>query len=281
MFANKDVFGLMPKRDNRPVPAHLVKAPSSRDVYFISKCEELIAQYRTARIFLQQYKFETWDRWLKDIPSENEEAKFYAKTIQQIACYEAALVFYNIVVDLSWVLCYVSFEFSLARKGDCEGKRIVFGEIGSIEESMELLRIAEKNVICPSAEETPFIYLKHQYPDSAKALDLVTDFWNTFSSSNIRSLYNYIKHKGKPKYDELNKINHSPPWMFLGVNKEGHASQSLVSPTDLLKKCSFIDGVDELIQFDDTQLYPYLKALFEELYAHVNPSPWVSRSVNL
>ena len=56
------------------------------------------------------------------------------------------MIYYNIVVDLSWVACYLAAEYALTQKG----KRINFGGMYTIEESYDLLRKAENLVTNPN-----------------------------------------------------------------------------------------------------------------------------------
>ena len=65
-----------------------------------------------------------------------------------------------------------------------------------IEEAAELLRSAERNVTSPTAEENPFAYLKMMCPEFSPAIEQIVEFWNKFSSTEIRKRYNFCKHKG-------------------------------------------------------------------------------------
>ena len=38
---------------------------------------------------------------------------------------------------------------------------------------------------------------------------------------------------------------------------------------------NLFDGINELIEFDDNKLFPYLIKLIEELKIAVNPSPYI------
>lgn len=108
-------------------------------------------------------------------------------------------MFYNVIVDLSWTLCYVSAEYALYEKDET----INFSGMLPIEEAYAALRKAENIVTNPNSPDNPFVYLKSMYPGFAPAIDLIIEFWKNFADSNVRGLYNYVKHKGKPLFDEI------------------------------------------------------------------------------
>ena len=97
-------------------------------------------------------------------------------------------------------------------------------------------------------------------------MERIIKFWKSFSDSEIRSLYNFIKHKGKPIYKELDTEERVFD-LFLGNKKY---------PTDIKdvqKVTSIEEGIQGLIAFDNKELFPYLKKLIEDVKQAVNPSP--------
>ena len=143
-----------------------------------------------------------------------------------------------------------------------------------IEDAAKLLRVAERNVTAPTAETNPFGYLKTMCPQYSKAIDMIIDFWNEFSDSNIRNKYNYCKHKGKPLYSELKAI-HETSLIGFYIQQGGNQIELPVKATDVQWSFSLKDSISELIAFDDNKLFPYLSMLIAELERVINPSPIV------
>lgn len=106
-FVN-DIRSLLPLRSKR---FNLVgtKLPNNKDIFFRAKQQEIFEQYEAARSFLQETETDDWGHWFE---SDEEHTPVFA-LIFTSHFFQAALMFYNIVVDLSWTLCYVSAEYIL------------------------------------------------------------------------------------------------------------------------------------------------------------------------
>lgn len=267
MVFKNDIFTLSPtsKRTFNLVGA---KLPNSKDVYFRAKQDEIIDQYAAARIFLNEIETNDWEHWFnKQKLDENNEA---FKLIFSSYFYESALTYYNVLIDLSWTICYVSAEYV------CNFKNmpISFSGVKPIEEAYDLLRQAENNVTNPTSENNPFQYLKIMCPEYTTAIDLIIDFWKDFSNTNIRKNYNFFKHKGKPAYNEIEKLRGGRV-MGVYVKENGKKIEMVSDTQDVKYKISLFDSIKELYKFDNEKLFPYLKKLLEELEKQVNPSPMV------
>ena len=101
--------------------------PTNIDVYFRAQQKEIIDQYYAARLFLREIETEDWNHWFKPLEDQQKNKEF--ELILSSYFYETALMYYNILVDLSWTICYVSVEFSCTQNG----KRIEFSGMKSIE----------------------------------------------------------------------------------------------------------------------------------------------------
>lgn len=152
------------------------KFPTSQDVYFVSKWHELFERYEMARIFLSKTEEDNWDYWFNRVSDEvaqkGMELMFKAKML------ETALINYNILIDLTWTMTYVSAEYVLY-KFDNEGNVTNADEIKgmhSIENSLAMLREAENGVSTPHAEGNQFQYLKIMRPEFSDAIDLIVEF---------------------------------------------------------------------------------------------------------
>lgn len=263
-----DIFALEPPA-NRKFSLIGATLPSSKDVYFRSKQKEIIEQYSAARIFMYNTENTDFDYWFNRV--DHDDAQRYFELTFKGYFYEIALIYYNIVVDLSWTACYLAAEFALTQKG----AQVNFGGIQPIEDAYKLMRAAENLVSNPTAEENPFEYLKVMCPEFSTAIDMIIDFWKEFGSSNIRQRYNFCKHKGKPLYEELAQF--SGP-RFIGFYKEthdGNREQLASDQRDVRLQCSLSDSIEELRQFDNMQLFPYISKLFGELERVLSPSDFV------
>ena len=245
---------------------------TNQDLFFVSKWHEIFDRYCSARIFIREAykdKWSDWEHWFKLSGDERDEA---FKIIFMAEMYETALINYNILVDLSWTITYTSCEYVLYRF-DGDGNVTNAAEVRGlvpIDEAGEILRKLENNTTTPTADNNPFTYLKTTVPEFSNSVDIIVDFWKNFSSSNIRSLYNFIKHKGKPKYKELDKL--SPGRFFsLQINNKSYPSDI----KDVQRIISLKEGLEELVRFDNEELFPYLEKLIIELEKAVNPSPMI------
>lgn len=109
MFKN-EIFGTL-----EPPHGAIIKAgtslPTNQDIYFASKWNELFERYSTARIFLRKTQEEDWDYWFNRI--DKPDVQRAVELIFKSNLYETALLNYNILVDLSWTITYVSAEYVL------------------------------------------------------------------------------------------------------------------------------------------------------------------------
>lgn len=244
--------------------------PTNTDIYFRAKQKEIIDQYSAARVFMRESETDDWNHWFDPVEDQQHNEAF--KLIFTSFFYESALIYYNIIVDLSWTICYVSAEFACTQKG----KRVDFSGMKSIEDAAELLRKAENNVTNPTAEGNPFGYLKMMCPEFSNAIDLIINYWNTFGNSLIRNRYNFCKHKGKPSYSEIEELRGGRLMDIYFQNKDTNDKIQIASDIrDVQLQFSLIEAIDELRQFDDNELFPYINSLFKELEDVIKPSPMI------
>ncbi|AQS08360.1 hypothetical protein CLOBY_04510 [Clostridium saccharobutylicum] len=257
-----NIFELNPHKDIK-VKLLEVKMPHHKDIFFRAKQDEIFQQYESARIFLNETETKDWNHWFQNDDLKNQEL-FELLFMERM--YEASLMYYNIMVDLSWTLCYVSAEYALYQKDN----RINMNNMMNIEEAYDAMRKAENLVTNPNSEGNPFEYLKMMCPEFKQSIDLIIDFWKKFNCTNIRTLYNFIKHKGKPMYKEVNKFYSG---RLMGLVREGKNYPTDIR--DVQKEISLKESIEELKQFDDAILFPYIKELFRLLEIAVDPSPLI------
>lgn len=247
-----------------------LKLPTNQDVYFMSKWHELFERYEMARVFLHKTEEENWDYWFNRL--DDETAQRGTELLFKAQLLETALINYNIIVDLTWTMTYVSAEYILYRF-DSDGNVINADDIRgmhTIEDSLKMLRRAENGVVSPGSEENPFHYLKRMCPEFTGAVNLIVEFWNEFANSNIRSIYNYIKHKGTPCYEKIESLRNTR-FFSLIIGNDSYPSDI----RDVRKMLSMGSMIEELRAFDDEKLYPYVVTLIEQLKQAVNPSPMI------
>lgn len=267
-FTN-DIFSL-----NKPTQVKFdlteIKLPNSNDVYFRAKQTELLEQYQAARIFIEETETDDWEHWFDAHDEQKLNEAF--RLIFKSHFYEAALFFYNAVVDISWTLCYVAIEYACRR----QGKRVNISGMKPIEEAVELLREAEKNVTNPSDMENPFSYLKRMCPEFETVINSIVDFWNAFSEKEIRKRYNFCKHKGKPAYEEIERLRHgSPVGFYIKDTSSGQFTQIATNTQDVRYSFSLEEAIAELRNFDDNELFPYIEKLIKSIEEILQPSPIV------
>lgn len=231
-------------------PPNTIIIPSSKELFFEAKMKEIHSQYQSARLFLCQIDNDYWEYWYS--PYNDEKKDGIIKTGFNSTFLETAILYYNIVVDLTWVLCYVSAEYTCYAKN----KSISTEDINEIQITKESINKLESLVSNPFEESNPLNYLKKQLPEFESAIELVYDFWKEFANSEVRSLYNYIKHKGKPQYSELYKYTAKKFYSFHKKDIEYPTDQN-----DVKREISLYDTVNLLNHFDDEILFNYCDKL--------------------
>jgi len=247
-----------------------LKIPSNKDVYIRSLQEQIVEQYSVARMFLSETDTTDWQHWHGEI--KNEVQKNHYEWSMRGTFLECALFYYNVVIDLSWTLCYVAAEYSVSAGGE---QRTLFEGIASIDEAWDLLSKAQRNVTSPTSEENPFDYLAKMCPEYSQSVDLIKAFWNEYQDSSLRQLYNYCKHRGKPFYTELTKKGNPPKLMSIYLMVEGQKTEIPTATGEVMKKVSIQETIEALHSFDEGKLFPYIQKLIEEIVRVVQPSPIV------
>lgn len=246
-----------------------IKLLEDRELFFRAKQFELIDQYTAARFFLRQTEGENYRDWL--FPTGNANADCGIQNTWKSYFYEAALMYYNILVDLSWVLLYLSAEY-VCYQDDCTVK---FESVKSMGEAMELMRKAEGFAVEPLCATNPIGYIKKMCPKLDKAVQMTIDFWKEYKDSSVRHLYNYCKHRGKPAYKEIIRFKGPKIANFTRPKDDGSMTQVAFDTRDVRLKVSLEKSIAELLSFDDEKLFPYLHNLIGELEKVVQPSPMV------
>ena len=256
------------------------KLPTNLDIYFRAKQEELCNQYLNARMFMEktETKDNEWDYWFNRLSDSTNQYMIQLELMSTF--YEVALFYYNIVVDLSWTLCYVCTEFSC----EVDGKRVSSEGMKSIEDACKILRTEENIVRGPAnpakkpakgsdKEDTPYEYFKKTIPEYIPVLEFITDFWNKFCGTPIRTTYNYCKHKGKPIYKEL--ADQEERFNKIYIKEYDTQTQIPSDIRDIQLKLSIFEEIERLKAFDDEKLFPYISELLILLEDIVQPSTFL------
>lgn len=264
-----DIFKDIEPPSSKSYSLEGVKIPTNQDVYFLAKWHELFDRYCVARIFARKTKEKCCGYWFNPV---GEKYLNEVELMFQSYLYETALIYYNIIVDLSWTLTYVSAEYAIYKfdsSGNIVNTENIHGVI-PIDEAYNMLRNIENNVSRPNSAGNPFEYIKKMSPEFTEAVNIIVEFWRKFCQSEIRSKYNYIKHKGMLTYEEINKYNNT---RFFSININNVMCPSDIK--DVQKVTNLEESINELIKFDDEQLFPYIKKLINNLNNTIKPSPMI------
>ena len=263
MKFNTNIFNLM-HDPNVVIKLEGTSLPNNDGLFFRAKQKEMLDQYNAARIMLMATDNKEWLGYFETPNQETaEEMEWYLKAI----AYESALMlmYYNIVVDLSWVLCYSAVEYVYAEENQ---KPVEIKGIQPIGEAYENMRKLEATTVNPTEKNNPYKYLKNRVPRFTVAIDQIMGFWKAYHESDIRQKYNFIKHRGKPLYDEIEvqKICN------IYVESEGSLNKVASGLSDIQSRFSLITAIKKLKDFDENTLFPYISSLIKELERQVKPS---------
>lgn len=113
MEFQNDIFSGIKPPENTMFNLVGVKIPTSQDVYFMSKWHELFERYEMTRVFLRKTEEDNWDYWFHRV--DDDIAQKGIKLMFKAQMFETALINYDILVDLTWTMIYVSAEYVLYR----------------------------------------------------------------------------------------------------------------------------------------------------------------------
>ena len=232
--------------------------PTFSELAFKEKWNSIYYRYESARNFLLLAMEPGYEKLYK-LSNCSDESKKYFELRQQINFYEAALLNYNMLIDYSWQLVYFCFEFVAYYKDE----KIDLDAPLLKEESKEILKKLEKNVLGPTNDESPLLYFKtfRECTEYNEIYDLISSFWNSFKDTNVRKLYNRLKHCGNLLYEEENEFR------TLGIKCKAviEGNEILISVDDIKERISLKKSMEELFKFDNESLMGYLTNLLVKL----------------
>lgn len=251
-----DIFIWTDEQDARLSKPHdiFVIAPNSQ-LLFESKLKEIIEQYQFAREILRQIDNGRWDCWFPTF-KEQEKNKIFQTGFNEYFL-ETSILYYNIVVDLTWVLFFGCAGYAIEKR---TGKKVSITKIMGLQDAQDAFRKLEDCIFHPTGEADPFRQITKEMPKFNGAVTLITNFWNQFRNDEIRNLYNFIKHKGKPQYTEMYKLVGRKPYSI-------HIGETEI-PTDLndtRRVISLYGTAEKLVKFDNEKLFPYCDSLIKTL----------------
>lgn len=237
------------------IPDNTILIQSSRVIFFESKLYDIFLRYQSARILIRCINNNDNSYWVceedyDDIVKYNLNGNFL----------ESMIINYNIVVDLTWVITCLSIEICIYEESHNEV--FDFNRQNEIIRTKEVMEKIEKIVKSPNSEEIAnyFSYFNSLSANYLPITTHVTQFWNSFQSSEIRQLYNFIKHRGKPEYTEIYEITGR---RFCNYTENDRQIATEIS--DVRKEISFEEELKKLIEFDEEVLFPYCDKLFKLL----------------
>lgn len=239
--------------------------PTFQDVAFKEKWHSIYYRYESARSMIVLAKEPGYDELFK-LGNIDEENRKYFQFHRQIDFYETALCYYNFLVDYSWQIAYFSYEYVAYVKT----AQIDLTEPIDKGTASAIFKKLEKNISQPLDDENPLVYFSRDN-DFKEIYDLIESFFKTFKDSNIRNNYNKIKHCGNFLYTESYEYTKMPFMCSININGKDIPSDI----RDIQETASLNGSIDELINFDNDVLFPYLVKIIELLKSYLKPSKLV------
>lgn len=233
-----------------------LRMPNSNKNFFEGKLYEIYLRYQSARIMMHSIDNNDNEYWYYN--TDKEINNHIIRLNYNGFFLENAILNYNIVVDLTWIITFLSIDICYYK----DNNKFVFDEINQKEESKTVINKIEKFVQSPDVDEIKeflnyFSSLHFKYEE---VVNHITSFWQSFSTNEIRYLYNYLKHRGKPEYTEIYKLTGKKFFSYYDGDKEYATDMS-----DIRKEISMYNQIEKLIDFDDNILFPYCNKLFQLL----------------
>lgn len=256
VFKNELHDWMSQSRERLKVPPNTIKISSTKELFFEGKLYEIYLRYISARTMLRPIDNNREEYWYDNErdPSNDDLIRLTYNGF----FIENAILNYNIVVDLTWIITIISIEICYYENS----KKIILDDINEIYSSKCIINKIQQMVQSPSAEEVKeFLdYFSKLNPKYQEIAEHISSFWNSFFDSEIRTLYNFLKHRGKPEYTEIYKITGRKFFSFKD-NKIEYATDI----SDLRKEVEMYKTLEDLIDFDNNTLFPYCDKLFKLL----------------
>ena len=141
---------------------------SGKWAVFQSKQMDIKRQLLWTRRMLSEADSIDWECWLKCNLSEKTLEK--EKLLYQTFFYETALIYYNIVVDLSLTFCFMSAMMLI------ENQTQDSDTIRSIDEVYDFLRSNEDKPAFPTKKYNPFKIMCEKCPEFQKPISIIEGF---------------------------------------------------------------------------------------------------------
>lgn len=255
-FENKIVKWLDEQHERLSIPVNTINIPTSREIYFESKLYEIYQRYQSARIIINAIDNNKDGYWC-DVESYDDDV---VRLNYNGLFLENMIINYNIVVDLTWIITFLSIE--ICHYEEKFNTKFNFNEVNEIKKTKEVIKKIEEMIKSPDSEKSIkyFNYFNSLFNEYIPITTYVKEFWKSFKESEIRGMYNFIKHRGKPEYEEIYKIIGKKFYSYKCDGIEYSCDMN-----DVRKEISLYDYIDELIEFDDNVLFPYCNKLFDML----------------
>ena len=256
VFRNELHHWMSQHQERLKIPPNTIVIHTTKELFFEGKLYEIYLRYISARIMLEPIdnnKGEYWYDYEKD-SSHNDLIMLNYNGF----FIENAILNYNIVVDLTWIIAIISIDICYYE----DSKKFILDNPNEINNSKRIIDKIEKMIKSPNQEEIKeFLnYISQLNPKYQEIVEHVRLFWDNFFDSEVRTLYNFIKHRGKPEYTEIYKITGRKFYSFKDDGNEYATDMS-----DLRKEVKMYKTFEDLIDFDNNILFPYCDKLFELL----------------
>ncbi|OTN76348.1 hypothetical protein A5886_001425 [Enterococcus sp. 8G7_MSG3316] len=236
--------------------------PYASIVYMLSKQEEIMKRYESARLFLTftlsvKEKGDLENYFGLDFPNQDPTAKKGLTLTGTSYFYETALIHYNIIIDLTWVMTKTALEYLYTDTPF--GQPMNLDTISEVNEAFLILRKIERDVEGPTVDDAWYEYTSSMGQTNMDLCQHVQTFWKSFSNSEIRKDYNFLKHRGTPTYKEIDELKSSKLFEYRFSN----GNEIATKPIDVLRQRNLAEGIKNLIDFDNNLLFDYIEILFK------------------
>lgn len=220
---------------------------SPKQVFFESKFNEIYLRYKSARTMVSPIDNNRYDYWYKTT-TNNKENDFLRLNYNGFFL-ENMIMNYLTIIDLSRVLAFHTMKLYYCEINFNETNKIE-GYLGDIKDISYIDdKQSAKKILDSYSKMSP------EFEKIVNHLEILTLEENS-TYKDLRYLYNFLKHEGKPEYKEiydllnLNNLNYKVP-----------CGNKSVDSGEKRLELSLYDTLYKVLSFDDDTLYLYFDKL--------------------
>ncbi len=233
--------------------------PNSREILFKYKAIEIVDIYFRARNFLEFNEIFDINQKVKD--KNTKETIAYYKEVYSNNSLDAALIYYNILIDLTWTI------FKLCTDNKIDTYTNISTKNCSVNELKGFTEYCEKSTENPISEDMKqyLSYInklsektKYNYIINKTINDINKTYYYVAEQTSIRKMYNAIKHR--------KQIHYSSTTLKSPIKFKLNGVSVAYSAYELFEECNPDELKIMLNEFDNTILFPYIENLLYNLW---------------